>query len=363
MLKKVNSPFPAAAPRSILLLKAHSAGIGDLLRSSASWRALRNRFPESRLHLWFLTKNPGSPSRELMARHHLLASFQVSDKRTQGGEGWKKLINDGREIVARTRPDLIVDFEPNGFRTSLLSWRLGCWAHAGTVGIAQVPLRRYFYRHPAPSTRAYARAQGMTVPLEYAERDFVALAALGVKREGTPIELRETEEGRAFGKQLMKELGSDKRPVLGLNIGCGTPDAVRKRPDLEVLVSLVTELQRRHGFALVLTGAPYEKELNQQFLSRFRAIGPVLDISGRTNLLELTGAIGACRLFVSSDSGPYHMAVGLRVPTLAIFRYPNPVHYHRHDWVQCKVAPDGHLRPELLEAAEKLMQITPPPQP
>src|SRR6266481_727586 len=115
MLKKANAAFMNGPPRSILMLKGHSAGIGDLLRSSAAWRALRDRFPESRLHLWFLTKNPASSSRELIAPHHLLATFLVSDKRSSDAKSWRELLRDGRELVQQTRPDLILDFEPNGF--------------------------------------------------------------------------------------------------------------------------------------------------------------------------------------------------------------------------------------------------------
>jgi ADP-heptose:LPS heptosyltransferase len=356
-----NASFVNGTPRNILMLKGHSPGIGDLLRSSAAWRALRDRFPESRLHLWFLSKNPASESNELIARHHLLASFLVSDKRASDTESWRELLRDGRELVQRIRPDLIVDFEPNGFRTSLLSWRLGRWARAATVGIAQVPVRRLFYRHAAASTRAYAKRHAVTVPLEYTERDFVALAALGIERNGTAIELRETEVGRAFRERLRKELaGTNNRPWLGLNIGCGTPDAVHKRPDLALLSRLVAELQRRHGLTAVLTGAPYEQEINRKFLSQARLRDPVIDLAGRTSLLELAGVIAGCRLFVSSDSGPYHMAVALRVPSLALFNRPNPVHYHLHDWVRCRIAHGAESLPEVLEGVEGLLQITPP---
>jgi ADP-heptose:LPS heptosyltransferase len=352
------------APRSILMIKAHSAGIGDLLRSSAAWRALRSRFPAARLHLWFLTKDPGAPAEQLIARHHLLAGFCVSDKRTRGFAGWKKLLADGRKIGEETRPDLIVDFEPNGLRTSLLAWRQSRRTHGITVGIAQAPLRGCFYNRLAPSTEAYAWRRGMTLPLEYTERDFVALAALGIERDGTPIELRETEEGQTFRARLSAELGAQAgQPLLGLNIGCGTPDALAKRPSLDFLAALVTELQRRKGFALILTGASYEQEINREFLTRFRPSGPVLDLAGRTNLLELTGAIAACRLFISSDSGPYHMAVGLRVPTLALFNQPNPQHYHHHPWVQCFVEGRVSSLPKALEACERLLSITPPPLP
>jgi len=239
---------------------------------------------------------------------------------------------------------------------------LGRLARAQTVGIAQAPFRRFFYSRVAASTQTYARQRGMPWPLEYAERDFVALTALGLERRGTAIELQETNEGRRFRESLRLELGAEAgRPLLGLNIGCGTPDAVWKRPNLRLMARLTDELQRRHGFALVLTGANYEQAVNKEFLSIYQPQGPILDLAGRTTLLELTGLIAACRLFISSDSGPYHMAAGLRVPTLAVFNRPNPVHYHHHDWVDCQVAQNENDLPRLAECAEKLLRLMPAP--
>jgi ADP-heptose:LPS heptosyltransferase len=347
-------------PRNILLLKTHSAGIGDLLRSSAAWRALRNRFPDARLHLWFLTKDPGASSELLIGRHHLLASFRVSDKRTHGYQGWRRLLREGRDSAREVGPDLIIDCEPNGLRTSLLALYVRFLTGARTVGIAQQPFRGCFYNRSAPSTRAYLRERQMPPPLEYTERDFVALAALGIERNGTAIELHETEEGRIFRRRLEAELGSQNAPpVLGLNIGCGTPDADAKRPNLDLLAALVSALQRRYGFSLLLTGASFERDINREFLARLQPVGPVLDLAGRTNILELTGAISACRLFVSSDSGPYHMSVALRVPTLALFAWPSPEHYHRHSWVHCQ-ATQGVQSPEgILEAAQRLLELNP----
>jgi len=352
------------SPRSILLLKAHSAGIGDLLHSSAAWRALRNRFPEAGLHLWFLTRDPGAASEQLIGRHHLLASFRVSDKRTAWGRGWKRLLSDAREVARQTKPDLIIDCEPNGVRTSLLSRYVGLLARAPTVGIAQQPFRGCLYRRSAPSTGAYARRRGLSVPLEYSERDFVALSALGIERSGMPIELQPTEEGRAFAERLLVELGAEKnRPLLGLNIGCGTADALSRRPNLELLAALGGALQRRHEFALVLPGAANEQDINREFLARFKASGPVVDLAGRTSMLELVGVIAACRLFVSGDSGPYHMAVALRVPTLALFQWPTPQAYHHHEWVDCQVATGLESLPRLEEAARRLLQVTRLPLP
>ena len=349
-------------PESILLLKSYSAGIGDLLRASASWRALHDAYPNVRLHLWLLTREMGAASEELIRHHHLLSGFHVSSKNTRTWRDWRQLFQDAGSLAKQWRPDLIVDFEPNGLRTSLLAWYLRFRAGAPSLGIAQVPFRGLFYSRSSPCVRAYAQANALKLPLEFCHRDFVALAALGLKRGDRPVELRETERGRVFRQKLLDQLGGvSAPPLLGLNIGCGSNNAYDKRPHYDLLAPLVSQLQQRHGFTLVLTGAAYEADINREFLAKLNPVGPVVDLAGRTDLLELTGAIAACRLFISSDSGPYHMAVGLRVPTLAIFNYQNFVHFHDHPWVQCVFARDPGGLPQCLEAAERLLQTNKPP--
>ncbi|NBY62689.1 MAG: hypothetical protein EBQ70_00680 [Betaproteobacteria bacterium] len=62
----------------------------------------------------------------------------------------------------------------------------------------------------------------------------------------------------------------------------------------------------------------------------------------RANLIgELTGLISLCDVFISSDSGPYHMAVALKKPTIAWFMYDEPAAYHRYDWCKYLVQPSA----------------------
>jgi len=347
-----------SAPQRVLMLKGHSAGVGDLLRSSAAWRALRDAWPAATLHLLFLTRDPGAAAEELIRRHHLLRSFDVVDKRTRTRADWRRFFREVRAAADRVRPDLVIDFEPNGLRTSWMAVWLGWRYGAKTVGVATQPGRGFFYRFAAVSPKKFAQTRQLSWPLEYTNRDFVVLSALGLERHGRPIELRETEAAKAFRLALRARHGlPETAPLLGLNLGCGTPDAVGKRPNLELLSDLVTELQRARGLPLVLTGAPFEQAINADFLRRHGDRGgtPVIDLAGETSLLELTGAISACALFISSDSGPFHMAVALRVPTLAVFNWDNWTHFHHDPWVRCCVAPTSDHLPALRAAAAELL--------
>ena len=168
-------PHMTQPPRNILLLKSHSPGVGDLLRSSAAWRALSDTFPGVQLHLAFVSREPGYFSEELIAQHHLLRSFHVLPKWPYTLDKWKIATRWFLGVARETAADLIIDCEPSGIRTALLTWLAARRLGIPTVGIAEELGRRIFYQRVAPSREAYARARGLPLPLNYTDRDFVAL--------------------------------------------------------------------------------------------------------------------------------------------------------------------------------------------
>ena len=346
-------------PRRILMIKSHSMGVGDVLRSSAAWRCLKNKWPEVELHLLFLSKHAGYATESLIKQHHLLKSAHFVTVRAQDPSVANatrvpitQLIKQVQAIAQEVQPDLIIDFEPHGMKTSLLTWMASRSCHAHTLGIAQFPGRSWLYDTTSPSVKHYAQRHGLTVPMDYTHRDFVVLQALGLERQGTPIELQLSPEGERFKQQLRTQLPVGL-PVVGLNIGCGTQDALIKRPPIEHLAQCVAALYRQAPFTLVLSGAPFEQDVNQAFSSVLRDITPqypiILDMAGKTSLPESAGLIDACDLFITTDSGPYHMAVGLHKPTLVWFTYAETTSFHEDDWVTRVINPSVD---EFLSAAQ-----------
>ncbi|MFA5733210.1 MAG: glycosyltransferase family 9 protein [Acidithiobacillus sp.] len=333
-------PLPIE-PRRILLIKSHSAGIGDILRSSAAWAVLKKRWPDAELHLVFLTRWPGYPSEALIQEHHLLSSahfLPMQEGRFAGIRGvgpriWRRLLPELRRIAQEVQPDLIIDHEPFGIETSIAARWVRHFCAAPAVGVNQVLGRGWFYDYAGPGLQEYARRHELSWPMDYTERDFAALAALGLERDGQRIVLQETAAGRAFRKVLQSRLPVD-RPVIGLNIGCGTPDAVNRRPPMGLLVAVAQRLHQEYFHQLLLMGAPNERAINAEFIAACASFlggqEDIIDLSGETTLSGLTGAIASCDVFVSSDSGPYHMAIGLGVPTVALFNFPNAEAYHQH---------------------------------
>jgi len=334
-------------PKEILMLVGHSAGVGDLLRASASWRALKNRFPESNLHLLFLTKDRGYVSERLISKHHLLSSFHVIDKRIKGLKDWKRFIREFEEVLNIVKPDFIIDVEPHGLKSSILCLYAHLRHKIPTLGVAEIPIRKFFYSMSSPPSRKVLKTS------DYTDRYFVVLKALGIDRNNIPIELEETEEAVSFRKNFRKSVGiQEEANLVGLNIGCGTPDALWKRPNLRLLRKVIEEIQKSTGSIVVLTGASFEKDINEEFLKDYPL--PAYDLAGSTDILELPGLIRSCSLFISTDSGPYHMSVALKVPTLAIFVKDFPASYHHHPWVRCVVLESEKDVPFVIEKGLEL---------
>ena len=340
-------------PANILLIKSHSMGIGDLLRSSAAWSALKARWPEAKLHLLMLSKHSGYASEAFIRSHHLLASAHfVTVKAGHPGQGKQRSLPRAQvwaEVAQRLQGqpiDLVIDCESSGMKTALLTWWLGRRKQALRVGIAQFPLRRLCYDLAAPSVPRYVARLGLPLPMDYTERDFVALAALGIARNGTRITLRSAAAGQAWRQAHPLAAGAGQRIVV-LNIGCGTEDAIPKRPALPALVACVVALYVQQPFVLHLSGAEFEREVNQAFVALFQAAlaqrggqAPVVDWAGQLSLDELTGLLGQADLVVSSDSGPYHMAVALGMPTLCWFNFDTPPSCHPQPGVVALTLPE-----------------------
>lgn len=339
-------------PKRVLMIKAHSMGIGDILRSSAAWRVMKDRWPGVELHLLFLSRHAGYPSEELIRQHHLLSSatFLSIREGVPYADHVRKISNlkiwtQVWQLSKRIRPDLIIDFEWAGTRTSLVACVAKVASGGKSVGVAQFPLRRCFYNLASPSSAAFAKQQGLREPFDYTWRDFVAIRALGLERGQTAIELRSSAEAFQTVENLLPARINALR--VGVNIGCATFGASHKRMSLPLLAQYFKSWMVTEPLELLLTGAPDEHPINEEFIGEMLAIGArparMINMAGQTDISVLPALIDLCDLFVSTDSGPYHMAVALRKPTLCWLTYPEVTSYHQHPWVRCLVNPSEDL--------------------
>jgi ADP-heptose:LPS heptosyltransferase len=108
-------------------------------------------------------------------------------------------------------------------------------------------------------------------------------------------------------------------PVVALNPGAGDPRR-RWRPErFAAVADRLAEL----GHTIVLVGSADDTTRTGAIAASMSA--PAVDLAGRLSLRGLLGLFRRCRVVVSNDSGPLHLARAVGAPTVGIYIGANAV--------------------------------------
>jgi heptosyltransferase-3 len=144
------------------------------------------------------------------------------------------------------------------------------------------------------------------------------IASLGFDVEPALPQIALTSTEREAGKYLLKmALGSDFGPCVGVFVGARARHG--KRWPLSNFSELAGNLKNR-GIQTVLFVGPEEEHL-VDFLKD--ALIEDIPVIFERSLRIFAAMLSHCRLFVSCDSGPMHLACAVGVRTLAIFQNPH----------------------------------------
>jgi ADP-heptose:LPS heptosyltransferase len=264
-------------PARVLAIRLQA--MGDTVATFPYLRAIRRRYPG--LHLDFLTRADFAALADAVVLADRVFSLPVGRTREQ-------LLHVARLLPAlrARRYDVVIDLQRN--RTTRLT-RLG-------VG--------------APAWSEFDRFS----PLLGGERFRLTIEAAGLgPLDVLPdLELRTPEAGR---EKLVAAGWESAMPLVLLNPG--GLDADRQWP-LERYVALAEALASQDPsvrFLLLGVGKVAEKAC---FL-RDALADRVIDLVGRTSLVEALALVRRCKLTVSEDAGLLHMSWALGVPSIGLF--------------------------------------------
>jgi heptosyltransferase-2 len=90
-----------------------------------------------------------------------------------------------------------------------------------------------------------------------------------------------------------------------------------KRMPIEKFIELVRRILENTPYTPVIIGSKNDQYLSDQIVNVYGS--KVVDMTGRTNLMELSYIISKANCVISNDSSPIHIASAFNIPTLAIF--------------------------------------------
>jgi heptosyltransferase-2 len=147
-------------------------------------------------------------------------------------------------------------------------------------------------------------------------------AALGANPEPLPPQLFVTlqEIGAAKEKFKLEEIST---PVLGLNPGAEYGPA--KRWPVERFIAAAREIHTRTNCVWLLFGGKSDVNLTSQIAAAFHAFGiRHHNLAGQTTLRELMVLLKLCRVLLTNDTGPMHVAAALGTPVVVPFGSTSP---------------------------------------
>lgn len=273
------------------ILLIQTAFLGDLILTTAFFREVKRKYPNS--HLTVLV-NKGTEG-VLEANPHIDRLIPL-DKREFKKSLWKFI-----SFLADLRKEkydlcLLPHFS---FRSTLIGFASGARERIGysSAGFSFLLTKRI--DRPLRGKHEVEKL----FSLLYDEGEFSSLS----KRP----ELFWKEESVFRVRVLMKEHGLETGNYILL-----APSSVweTKRMPAEKFRSLGRRLSSELGKKIVLIGSKADAELCEEVGQDFG-----INFAGKTNLTELSFLVSKALLMVSNDSSPIHFASAFNIPTLAVF--------------------------------------------
>jgi len=271
--------------RRILVMKW--SAMGDVVISSALVEDIRNAFPEATLDLH--TMPPWAP---LFAHDPRFAEVCSIDVR-RGRGGWRS-VRQWLGFVRNRRYDLIVDLQSNDRSRGLLT----LLKLTGAAPRHLVGNHRRFPYTIAPSP--------VTGPVHAFDLQQATLRAAGIPTLTPRPVLHPGPENRRHAASLMAENGLQERNYAVLLPGSQAAGWL-KRWGASRYAALARELKERGLEKIVLLGGPDELEECTR-IAETCAGDWLVNLCGRTAILDLVPLCGAARLIVGNDTGTAHVA-------------------------------------------------------
>jgi heptosyltransferase-2 len=288
-------------PRNILVRAPN--WIGDAVMCEPAIRGLRSLFPEAEITM--LAKRAVA---ELFSAAPELSRVVVyDDKLLHAGLSGKWSLAG---TLRRDGFDLAVLFQ-NAFEAAFLAW------------LAGIP-QRYGY---ATDGRVFFLTTPVAVPSRsrgghQVEYYWNLLKPLGLSGgASSPTLFVTADESRQLDVRLAGAEVGLSDIVIGINPGSTYGSAKRWLP--ERFAEVAQRLAERIGqdenaqVVVVILGARGEESLGKDIAARINRRSVVL--SGATTIRELMAVVKRCRLLITNDTGPMHIAAACGVPVVAVF--------------------------------------------
>jgi len=288
---------------NILIVKL--SAIGDVVHSLPFLEALRKRFPGARID-WVVEED----SSQVLVGHPALNRVILSRRKS-----WQRRLSktanplfvfgellDFLNELRSCQYDLVIDLQ-GLLKSGIL---VGLSKGKRKIGMSGSREGAGLFLNERP------------IPVDYGrhaiERYLTVTRYLGCNGAGGGGKIPFTEsEGKSIDA-ILEHHRIGKRPLIAINPMAKWPT---KLWEIDRFAVLAGRMREELGCEIVFTGSSGDRPVIDDVVGRMT--NPPLNLAGRTSLKELAYLYTRCRLLVSTDTGPMHVAAAMGCPVVALF--------------------------------------------
>ena len=291
--------------KSILVIKL--GAIGDVILIVPSLRLLRNNFPDAHISVLI-----GPESMHVLKNCPYIDELILYDRKGRD-RGLKGLFKTAG-ILRRKNFDMSIDFQNNRI-SHAISW------------LGAIPERFGYYN--GSSKLSFFVNKGVryldirAAPLA---EQFRILKSIKINTVGASayLEIWPSREDFLYVDNLLKDAWvSDSQTLVGINIG-SSPRWETKRWPLKKFANL-SDMLAEKDIRVVLTGSKDAAGAAEDFM-KISTVKPVNAV-GRTSITQLGALMKRCRVFLTGDSAPMHVASSMGIDFIALFGPTDPARH------------------------------------
>lgn len=286
--------------QKILIIKLRA--IGDVILSTIVIPNLRQAFPNAQID--FLTERPAA---DVVLGNPMLNQVHILELKKIQSLPLKLRWKENRKFIHQIKEkkyDLVFDFFGNP-RSALLTW-----LSRGKIRIG------YNWRGRQLAYNRVIKSRAATV--HEAEFHLDALRAFKIPIVSRELQFPIDDFSRLFALDFLKQHNITNKFLVGINCSGGW---AAKRWPLVRFAELADRLVVQYQASILILWGPQERLDAQKLASLMKQ--PVT-LAPPTTLKQSAALIKNCKLIISNDSGPMHLAAALKVPTVGIFGPTNP---------------------------------------
>lgn len=279
--------------RRILIVRTDR--IGDVLLSTPVVRALRDNFPHA-----YIAMMVSPYAKDIVEGNPYLDEVIIYDKDGKH-KSWGRSYKFAHNLKNK-RFDLAVIPHPTN-RVHLVTYFAGIPRRIGYD-------RKFGFL--LTDRIKHTKQFGEKHELEYT---IDLISYLGIEAEDKSLFMPIKESSEKYVEDLFIREGISKvDKLLAVHPGASCPSKIWPN---ERFAEVADRIVKEYGFKVLVVCGPKDIFLAKNVVKHMRS--KAVNLAGRSSVSQLASIIKRCRLFISNDSGPVHIASALGTPVISIF--------------------------------------------